>query len=192
VLVKVVHIGGLLMKIYSFIILVLPTFVCAADLPEMVIGEKDIEPGISLIFEGAIKDDVAPSTIFGLEADSDIHIEVVATWNENGPRGSVNGGFVAYLDITALITNQSSGEERLVRLDPHLNMSDNFHYARNTKLPGERDEIYSVVFYVSGPEISEVGMHYDWREEVGDRLLDGQTFKFSDLDFSRIAEATRR
>ena len=169
------------MKIYSFIILVLPTFVCAADLPEMVIGEKDIEPGISLIFEGAIKDDVAPSTIFGLEADSDIHIEVVATWNENGPRGSVNGGFVAYLDITALITNQSSGEERLVRLD-----------ARNTKLPGERDEIYSVVFYVSGPEISEVGMHYDWREEVGDRLLDGQTFKFSDLDFSRIAEATRR
>jgi hypothetical protein len=35
-------------------------------------------------------------------------------------------------------------------------------------------------------------MHYDWREEVGDRLLDGQTFKFSDLDFSRIAEATRR
>ena len=41
-LVKVVHIGGLLMKIYSFIILVLPTFVCAADLPEMVIGEKDI------------------------------------------------------------------------------------------------------------------------------------------------------
>ena len=105
-LVKVVHIGGLLMKIYSFIILVLPTFVCAADLPEMVIGEKDIEPGISLIFEGAIKDDVAPSTIFGLEADSDIHIEVVATWNENGPRGSVNGGFVAYLDITALITNK--------------------------------------------------------------------------------------
>ena len=73
-LVKVVHIGSLLMKIYSFIILVLPTFVCAADLPEMVIGEKDIEPGISLIFEGAIKDDVAPSTIFGLEADSDLSL----------------------------------------------------------------------------------------------------------------------
>lgn len=180
------------MKIYSVVIMMLPTFVCAADLPEMVIGKKNIEPGISLIFEGAIKDDVAPSAIFGREADSDIHIEVVATWNEDGPRGSVAGGFVAYLDITALITNQSTGQERLVRLDPHLNMSDNFHYARNTKLPGERDDIYSVDFSVSGPEISEVGMHYDWREEVGDRLLEGQIFKFSDLDFSRVAEATRR
>jgi hypothetical protein len=158
----------------------------------MVIGEKNIEPGVSLIFEGAIKDNVAPSNIFGAESDSDIHIEVVATWNDDAPRGSVTGGFVAYLDITALITNQDTGEEEFVRLDPHLNMSDNFHYARNTKLPGARDEIYSVVFSVSGPGISDVGMHFDWRQEVGERLVDEQTFKFSDLDFSLIAEATRR
>jgi hypothetical protein len=181
-----------MMKTCIAFILALPIVVCAADMPEMVIGDEDIEPGISLVFEGAIKDDVAPSTIFGSEADSDIHIEVVATWNEDGPRGSVTGGFVPYLDITALITNQSTGEESFVRLDPHLNMSDNFHYARNLKLPGERDGIYSVVFSVSGPEVTKVGMHYDWREEVGDRLLDGQTFKFLDLDFSRVAEATRR
>jgi hypothetical protein len=172
--------------------LALPALVFAADLPEMVIGEKNIEPGVSLIFEGAIKDNVAPSNIFGAESDSDIHIEVVATWNDDAPRGSVTGGFVAYLDITALITNQDTGEDEFVRLDPHLNMSDNFHYARNTKLPGERDEIYSVVFSVSGPRISEVGMHFDWRQEVGERLVDEQTFKFSDLDFSLIAEATRR
>lgn len=181
-----------MMKIFGILMLALPALVFAADLPEMVIGEKDIEPGVSLIFEGAIKDDVAPSNIFGPESDSDIHIEVVATWNDNAPRGSVTGGFVAYLDITALITNQDTGEEEFVRLDPHLNMSDNFHYARNTKLPGARDEIYSVVFSVSGPRISEVGMHFDWRQEVGEGLVDGQTFKFSDLDFSLIAKATRR
>jgi hypothetical protein len=181
-----------MMKIFGILMLALPALVFAADLPEMVIGEKNIEPGVSLIFEGAIKDNVAPSNIFGAESDSDIHIEVVATWNDDAPRGSVTGGFVAYLDITALITNQDTGEDEFVRLDPHLNMSDNFHYARNTKLPGARDEIYSVVFSVSGPRISDVGMHFDWRQEVGERLVDEQTFKFSDLDFSLIAEATRR
>jgi hypothetical protein len=181
-----------MMKIFGILMLALPALVFAADLPEMVIGEKNIEPGVSLIFEGAIKDNVAPSNIFGAESDSDIHIEVVATWNDDAPRGSVTGGFVAYLDITALITNQDTGEEEFVRLDPHLNMSDNFHYARNTKLPGARDEIYQVVFSVSGPRISDVGMHFDWRQEVGERLVDEQTFKFSDLDFSLIAVATRR
>lgn len=181
-----------MMKMFGVLILAVPALVFGADLPEMVIGEKNIEPGVSLIFEGAIKDDVAPSNIFGLESDSDIHIEVVATWNDNAPRGSVTGGFVAYLDITALITNQDTGEETFVRLDPHVNMSDNFHYARNTKLPGARDEIYSVDFSVRGPRISEVGMHFDWRQEVGERLIDGQTFKFTDLDFSLIAEAARR
>ena len=33
-------------------------------LPEMVIGEATINPGIHLTFEGAIKDDVAPLDVF--------------------------------------------------------------------------------------------------------------------------------
>ena len=56
-------------------------------MPEMIIGEENIEPGINLIFEGAIKDDVAPAYKFGKESSSDIHIEVLATWNNNAPRG---------------------------------------------------------------------------------------------------------
>ncbi|MED5437415.1 MAG: hypothetical protein VX806_04775 [Pseudomonadota bacterium] len=31
---------------------------------EMIIGEEKIEPGINIIFEGAIKDDIAPSDFF--------------------------------------------------------------------------------------------------------------------------------
>ena len=181
-----------MLKIVSGPLLLLPTLALAADLPEMVIGEVSTKPGISLIFEGAIKDDVQPSQAFGLESESDIHIEVIATWNEFAPRGAVVGGFVPYLDITAVIKNQDSAEEILVRLDPHLNLSDNFHYARNTKLPGARDGVYTVTFSVNGPEPSMVGLHYDWRVEVGDRLLDGETFEFTDLDFSQIAGSRRR
>lgn len=173
-------------------ILSLPLFAAAADLPEMIIGEVNTKPGISLTFEGAIKDDVQPSQVFGLESESDIHIEVVATWNESAPRGAMVGGFVPYLEITAVIKNQDSAEEILVRLDPHLNMSDNFHYARNTKLPGARDDVYTVTFSVNGPKPSMVGMHYDWRVEVGDKLLDGGIFEFTDLVFSKIAGSRRR
>ena len=36
----------------------------AGQLPEMVIGQEKIDPGINLIFEGAIKDDVFPSSNF--------------------------------------------------------------------------------------------------------------------------------
>ena len=181
-----------MLKIVSGPLLLLPTLAFAADLPEMVIGEVSTKPGISLIFEGAIKDDVQPSQAFGLESESDIHIEVVATWNEAAPRGAVVGGFVPYLDITAVIKNQDSAEEIVVRLDPHLNMSDNFHYARNTKLPGAKDGVYTVTFSVSGPEAADVGIHYDWREEVGEKLFDGGIFKFTDLDFLDIAESRRR
>ena len=59
-----------------------------SELPEMVIGEESIPPGINLIFEGAIKDDVSPAEKFGYEKDSDVHIEVLANWNQDAPSGS--------------------------------------------------------------------------------------------------------
>ena len=180
------------MKNYILSVVSILTFTLYSSAQELIIGEERIEPGLIFIFEGAIKDDVQPSQTFGLESESDIHIEVIATWNELAPRGAVVGGFVPYLDITAVIKNQDSAEEILVRLDPHLNLSDNFHYARNTKLPGARDGVYTVTFSVNGPEPSMVGLHYDWRVEVGDSLLDGETFEFTDLDFSQIAGMRRR
>ena len=38
-----------------------------SELPEMIIGKEAIAPGINLIFEGAIKDDVSPAEKFGYE-----------------------------------------------------------------------------------------------------------------------------
>ena len=161
-------------------------------MPEMIIVEENIEPGINLIFEGAIKDDVAPAYKFGKESSSDIHIEVLATWNNNAPRGSTEGGFVAYLEITAKILNEKNGRYKNIKLLPHINLSDNLHYALNTKLPGNKDDIYSVTFTIKPPKQGEIGMHFDWREEVSDALLREHSFSYKNLDFSEIAKASRR
>ena len=93
--------------ISSFLVLIASLNI-SGELPEMILGNEKIEPGINLVFEGAIKDDVFPSSVFGSEEDSDIHLEVLANWNENAPSGSPEGGFVAYLRIEVVITNQGS------------------------------------------------------------------------------------
>ena len=78
------------MKKFLFLVL---TFLISkniiADLPEMIISKEEISPGITLVFEAAIKDDVYPSAKFGSEKDSDIHIEVLANWNESAPPGAL-------------------------------------------------------------------------------------------------------
>jgi len=70
---------------------------------EMIIGEEKISPGINLIFEGAPKDTVHPMQYFRAESDTDIHIEMLANWSHEAPKGSPAGGFVAYLEVYAAI-----------------------------------------------------------------------------------------
>ena len=164
----------------------------AKDLPEMVIGKKNIDPGITLIFEGAIKDDVSPVGVFLAENKTDIHIEVLANWNELSPRGAVKGGFVAYLEITATVTNQTTNDSISIKLMPHLNMSDNYHYAQNLKLPGKVKDLYRVEFDIQQPYPGKIGMHFDWREEIGDSLIEPVQYTFSDLDFYEISQSSRR
>ena len=146
-----------------------------ADLPEMIISKEEISPGITLVFEAAIKDEVYPYAKFGNEEDSDIHIEVLANWNESA----------------AEITNQITSEKKSTKLLPHLNMSDNLHYALNIKLPGKREDIYKVKFIIA-PPIVELGLHFDWRKEVGDYLSQTYSFEYLNLDFTEIANSTRR
>ncbi len=162
------------------------------ELPEMLIGEFDIKPGIHLVFEGAIKDSIEPQKYFLKEKQTDIHIEVLANWNNDAPDGSPLGGFIPYLEIDAIITNQNTDESSKVFLTPHLNMSDNYHYAQNIKLPGKRNDIYQLVFNINAPESGKIGLHYDWRQKVGNLIVETKTFTFSNLDFSAIAKATRR
>ena len=164
----------------------------SAELPEMIIGKESISPGIDLVFEGAIKDDVFPAKKFGLENNSDIHIEVLANWNEDAPRGSPLDGFVAYLKINVEILNQTDSTRKTIELLPHLNLTDNLHYALNISLPGKRDDLYTLIFTIEPPIDSAIGLHYDWREEVGSFLSQTYRFVYRDLDFTEIANSSRR
>ena len=163
-----------------------------SELPEMVIGEESIPPGINLIFEGAIKDDVSPAEKFGYEKDSDVHIEVLANWNQEAPSGSPVGGFVAYLSVKVDIINQTDLNSKSISLLPHLNMSDNLHYALNTKLPGNRGDLYTMKFLIEPPKKSDIGLHFDWRQEVGAYLPEAYKFEYKDLNFMAIASSSRR
>ncbi len=159
---------------------------------EMIIGEEKIDPGIELIFEGAIKDDIFPGEFYLSEQKSDIHIEALATWTNNAPAGSVEGGFVPYLEIEVKIINQKTQNSVLYDLVPHINLTDNFHYANNIKLPGKKDDLYEVIFYLKPPSIGSLGYHYDWRENVNKNLISKKTFVYTDQNFSKWVSLTRR
>ena len=161
-------------------------------LPEMVIGESSMDPGINLIFEGGIKDDIQPAKYYLEEKSTDVHIEVLANWSETAPSGSPLGGHVAYLEVTAEIINEQTKESSSVELTPHLNMSDNLHYAQNVRLPGKVNETYTVIFKISEPKSGNMGMHFDWRNQVAKTLTPGGRFEFNNLDFEEIALSTRR
>ena len=119
-------------KILNTILLIswfLPSKLLA--LPEMIIGEATIDPGIHLIFECGIKDNIAPNAVFLAEHETDVHIEMLANWSENAPIGSVPGGHVAYLKVSLIVKNEMTNTSVTVNLVPHLNLSDNLHYAQN-------------------------------------------------------------
>ena len=159
---------------------------------EMIIGEEKIDPGIALIFEGAIKDDISPKEFYLSEQKSDIHIEALATWTNNAPAGTVEGGFVPYLEIEVKIINQETQNSVLYDLVPHINLTDNFHYANNIKLPGKKDDLYEVIFYLKPPSIGSLGYHYDWRENVNKNLISKKTFVYTDQNFSKWVSLSRR
>jgi hypothetical protein len=161
-------------------------------LPEMIIGEATIDPGIHLIFECGIRDDIAPNGFFLAENETDVHIEMLANWSENAPKGSVPGGHVAYLKVSVLIKNEITKTITKANLVPHLNLSDNLHYAQNIKLPGNIDDKYTLKFIIEPPVDGLLGIHYDWRQHVGQTLSSTESYTFDGLNFSKIVMAKRR
>ena len=104
---------------------------------ELIIGKETVDPGIVFIFEGAVKDHVMPSEMHLKENETNVHIEARVNWDiKNTPNGSPEGGFVAYLHITSKVTNQKTGLSTFIDLIAHINLIDNYHYARNISLPG--------------------------------------------------------
>ena len=160
---------------------------------ELIIGEERVEPGIVFIFEGAIKDHVMPMGLHLAENETNIHIEARVNWDtENIPDGTPTGGFVAYLHITAKITNENSGLSTFIDLLPHLNLIDNYHYARNISLPGKLNDKYKVEFNVLPPTEIELSFHKDWSKMYGNKLFEKKSFIYTNVDFEEIANASRK
>ena len=179
------------MKKYLFLITNLLCFNVFSQ--ELVIGEERIEPGIKIIFEGAIKDMVFPKENNLEEEKTNVHIEARVNWDFiNTPKGTPSGGFVPYLNIIATVTNQSIGLKTFVDLTPHINLVDNFHYARNISLPGSKSDLYTVEFSVSSPGRFELSYHKDWKDNYSDKLIDDIKFEYENISFEEIANSSRR
>ena len=171
-------------------LLLLLNFMCLSQ--ELVIGEKRVDPGIIFIFEGAVKDHIMPMGMHLDEDQTHVHIEARVNWDENNiPDGTPSGGFVPYLHITAIVKNQKTGLQTFIDLTPHINLIDNFHYARNMSLPGSIDDLYSVTFNNLPPTHIDLALHKDWLDTYGEALLKGQKFSYKDVYFGEICRARR-
>ena len=160
---------------------------------ELVIGEERLEPGIVFIFEGAVKDIVFPKSNNLDESLTNVHIEARVNWDyKNIPSGTPPGGFVPYLNINAIITNENTGQRTFIDLTPHLNLIDNFHYARNISLPGSTSDLYTVKFNVIPPTSQDMSLHKDWLDNYGNQLFEQTSFTYKKVNFKEIAESTRR
>ncbi len=159
---------------------------------ELLLGEKEIIPGIILTFEVAPKDTILPPGFYLSEKDTDVHLEVLAVWSDSAPEGSTLGGFVPYLYISGTVINKKTAATANFRLTPHLNLSDNFHYAQNISLPGELDELYDLIFEVRAPKPGELGMHLDWSSSFGPELITDAKFKFLNLNLKDVSLSLRR
>jgi uncharacterized protein involved in high-affinity Fe2+ transport len=160
---------------------------------ELIIGEEIIDPGIVFIFEGAIKDIVYPENYNLSEELTDIHIEARVNWNtQDIPEGTPAGGFIPYLKINAVVTNQRTDIKTYIDLIPHINLVDNFHYARNISLPGNIDDKYEVEFFINNPSKFDLSFHKDWLDNYSESLIEEKVFKYLDISFSEIARLSRR
>ena len=160
---------------------------------ELIIGEERVKPGIVFIFEGAIKDIVYPENYNLAEELTNIHIEARVNWDtQNIPEGTPANGFIPYLKINAIVTNQRTDLKTYVDLIPHINLVDNFHYARNISLPGNIDDKYEVEFFINNPSKFDLSFHKDWLDNYSESLIKDKVFKYSDISFSEIAKLSRR
>ena len=160
---------------------------------ELIIGSEKISPGIVFIFEGVIKDEILPLSSNLNANETNVHIEARVNWDINNlPEGTPPGGFIPYLKIHSKIKNQRTGLKIFVDLKPHINLVDNFHYARNIALPGSVKDNYDVKFNIIAPSNIELALHNDWVEEYGKNLLNEYKFNYKRINFKQITEASRK
>ena len=157
---------------------------------EYIIGKAHIEPGIDVVFEAAPKDTIYPIGKFLEEDKTSIHIEALINWSDNAPAGSPIGGFIPYLEVMATIISDSD-EVTKTMLVPHINNSDNLHYAQNVILPGNISKPYKIIFEILPPQEGQIGIHYDWNKSIGDYAT-ATKFVYENLNLEKIVSLKRR
>ena len=119
-----------------------------------------------------------PKTAFSMKANLPLkEPEILEYWRQ--------------IKLYEKLRKNSKGKEINVKLTPHLNISDNLHYAQNIQLPGTIDDLYDVTIYINPPKEGELGIHYDWKEKYG-FLLKQNKFEYKNLSFNDIALKSRR
>ena len=103
--------------------------------------------------------------------------------------GSPNGGPKHEKRVPK--SHSKTGLKTFVDLKPHINLIDNFHYARNIALPGSISDLYNVQFKISSPSNTELALHNDWLKKYGKNFLREYIFNYEGVNFKEIAEATR-
>lgn len=169
------------------------TSIHSAHAQEEVFGEETVGPGVHLTFIAAPQDAIDPAVKHLSEAETDVHLEVLAGWSDEASTdvGAPAGGFVPYLHVFARMINEKTGQAQRVSLVPHINRSDNAHYARNVALPGASDSRYTIEFSVHPPGKFELATHKDWRQAYGDTLFEPVTVTYEGVQLTEIAQATR-
>lgn len=162
---------------------------------ELIVGEERFYPGIVMIFEGAVRDLVVPTPQNLAEEKTHVHIEARSNWDEDEtmiPEGTPPGGFVAYMEVHAEVMNEVTGAYTYATLTPHINLIDNFHYARNIALPGTASDLYKVTFFVNPPDSFTLAKHRDWLNSYGFKLFPAKKFTYRNVDFTEIVNAPPR
>ena len=93
------------MKKFNCFIFVFLALLSWPLLAERILGSTTIQPGIVLTFEAAARDTIVPENFYLAENETDVHIEVLATWSDKAPPGAAKGGHVAYLQVNGSIQN---------------------------------------------------------------------------------------
>ena len=75
---------------------------------------------------------------------------------------------------------------------PHINLIDNFHYARNISLPGDNTDLYNVAFKIMPPTFIDLSFHKDWVQTYGAYLIKEVVFNYKNDSFNEIANANRK
>jgi uncharacterized protein involved in high-affinity Fe2+ transport len=164
-----------------------------AQAQEKVFGEEVLGPGVKMTFLVAPAGDVEPTAQNLAESRADLHLEVLAGWTEDASDevGAPAGGFVPSLRLFATVTNEETGRVTKSTLVPHINRTDNLHYARNMALPGAPNDPYRIVFEVHPPQPFELATHRDWRSAYRARLFPPATVTYLHRQLGAIVRASR-